>query len=181
MFRVRPSYIKEFEFDQFARGITYWDFTQKPIFENGKMKYIFETAVDVTERVLENQSLEKQNMIIERQNKQLKKQNTQLISIIENLSEGVMFADNEGKFIMINPEAKRLIYQSDKIITLGNALKNISVFDMKGNEIPFENFPSVRALKGETVTNVKFFIRHPNKKSILWKLAQFQFIMRLEI
>ncbi|MCB2295538.1 PAS domain-containing sensor histidine kinase [Clostridium algoriphilum] len=166
----KASYMKEFEFDKFSRGITYWDFTQKPIFENGKMKYIFETAVDVSERVFENKNLEIKNKIIEqqkdaleKQNTQLEQQNTQLISIIENLSEGVMFADNEGKFIMINPEAKRLIYRSDKMITLGNALKNISVFDIKGNEIPFEDFPSVRALRGETVTNVEIFIRHPNK------------------
>ena len=62
----KTSYIKEFEFDNFERDITYWDFTQTPIFENGKMKYIFETATDVTESVLKDQSLEKQNKKIRR-------------------------------------------------------------------------------------------------------------------
>ena len=110
----KPAIQKNLRFDEFERGITYWDFTQTPIFENGKMKYIFETSIEVTERVLKNQSLERQNKIIKQQKEQLEQQNTQLISIIENLSEGVMISDNKGKFIMVNPEAKRLIYQSDK-------------------------------------------------------------------
>ncbi|HEY8805518.1 MAG TPA: PAS domain-containing protein, partial [Clostridium sp.] len=167
----KSSYMKELEFDQFARGITYWDSTQKPIFENGKMKYIFETAVDVTERVFENQSIYRKNKIIEQQKEQLEKQdtqldqqNTQLVSIVENISEGVMFVDNKGKFIMVNPEAKRLVYQYDIGIYLGDALKNTKTFDMKGNEIAFENFPTVRALRGERTKNFKMLIRHPNKE-----------------
>ena len=65
---------------------------------------------------------------------------------------------------MVNPEAKRLVYQYDIGTYLCDALKNTKVFDMKGNEIPFENFPSVRALRGERIKNVKIFISHPNKE-----------------
>ena len=71
----KTGYIKEFRFDGFARGITYWDSTQTPIFENGKMKYIFETITDVTERVLKNQSIERQNKIIQAQKEELNKKN----------------------------------------------------------------------------------------------------------
>ena len=95
--------------------ITYWDFTKIPIFENGKIKYIFETSIDVTKRVFEAQNLERQNKIIEQQQEQLEQQNSQLTSIIENLSEGVTFSDNKGKLIMVNSEAKRLLYPSDKV------------------------------------------------------------------
>ena len=167
----KASYTKEFEFNNLARNLTYWDFTKIPIFENGKMKYIFETSIEVTKRVFENKNLEKKNRIIkqqkqqlEQQNIQLEQHNTQLMSIIDNLSEGVMFADNKGKFIMVNAEANRLVYQSDIGITLDDAYKNTKAFDMKGNEIPFENFPSVRALRGERVKNSKIFVRHPNKE-----------------
>lgn len=65
----KSSYMKEFELDKFASGITYWNSTQKPIFENRKMKYIFDTAIEVTERVFENQKLVRQNKIIEQQRK----------------------------------------------------------------------------------------------------------------
>lgn len=160
----KSSYTKEFRFDEFARGITYWDSDHRPIFENGKMKYRFVTATEVTERVLKNQSIERQNEIIEQQKEQVEQQNTQLISIIENLSEGVIITDNKGKFIMANPEARRLIYQSDNVIALGDVLKNTNFFDMEGNEIPFENMPGFRALKGERVKNAKMFVRNPDKE-----------------
>jgi len=170
----RTSYIKELKFDRFTRGITYLDSTQTPIFENGKMKYIFDTAIEATERVLKNQRLEQQNKIIEQQkeqlkqqNSQLKQQNTQLINIIENLSEGVIIADNKGEFIMVNSEAKKLIYQCDKIIDIGDTHKRSRAFDLKGNEIPFENFPQIRALRGEIVRNDKVSIRHPNREYFL--------------
>jgi len=151
------SYIKEIKFSNFVNGTTYWDFTQIPIFENGKMKYIFETSVNVTERVLENQSLK-------RQKKQLEQQNTQLISIIENLSEGVMLSDEKGRLLMVNQEAKRLIYQPDKLITTSDTLKQTKLFDMKGNEIPLKNFPVVRALRGEIVKDFKVFVSHPTNE-----------------
>ena len=156
------SYIKKIKSDNFPKCATYWKFTQTAINENGLIKYIYETAREVTERVFENQNLERQNKIISKQKQQLEQHNTQLVNIIENLSEGVMFANNKGEFIMVNSEAKRLVYQSDIGISLGDAFKNTKVFDMMGNEIPFEKFPSVRALRGEKSKNVKIYVCHPN-------------------
>ncbi|MFT5871537.1 MAG: PAS domain S-box-containing protein [Clostridium sp.] len=171
--------VKGFKHDSDARGITYWDLNQTPIFENGKIKYIYQTSYEVTERVIKNLKLERQNKIIDWQKeklkqknieleqhlkKQLEEKNTQLITIIENLSEGVIVADSKGKFIMTNPEANRLIYQSDQVSALGEAFKTIKYFDMEGNNILLENMPGIRALKGEKVKNVKMFVSHPSKE-----------------
>jgi len=119
---------------------------------------------EVTERDFENESLNRRNKIILEQKQQLEEQNTQLISVIENLSEGVLLMNNKGKFIMINAEAKRLVYKYDIGTDLFDAFKNTKMFDMQGNEIPFKNFPSVRALRGEIIKNDKMFISHPNKE-----------------
>jgi len=135
-----------------------YTFVEKP---NARLD--FEASIEVTERVLNNQSLERQNKIIRQQKEQLEQQNTQLISIIENLSEGVMIADNNGKFIIVNPEAKRLLYQSDKLTGLDDVFKIAKLFDMKGDEILFENFPAIRALRGERVENAKVFLKYPSK------------------
>jgi len=171
--------VKEFKHDSGARGVSYWDSNQTPIFENGKIKYIYQTSSVVTERVLINQDLERQNKLIEWQKekleqknaeleqylrKQLEEKNTQLISIIENLSEGVIVADNKGEFIMTNPEANRLIYESDQVSALGVALKNTNYFDMEGNTILSKDMPGIRALRGEKVKNVKMFVSDPNKE-----------------
>ncbi|MBU3191599.1 PAS domain-containing protein [Clostridium bowmanii] len=160
----KTSYSKEFKFDEFERGITYWDSIRTPIFEGGKIKYIFVTTCEVTERVLKNQSIERQNKIIQQQKEQLQQQNTQLISIIENLSGGVMIVDNKSEIIRINPEAIKLVYQLDRVNDLAGAFKNTKIFDMAGNEISLEDFPSLRALRGEIVKNVKMFIRQPNNE-----------------
>ena len=171
--------VKEFKHDSGARGVSYWDSNQTPIFENGKIKYIYQTSSVVTERVLINQDLERQNKLIEWQKekleqknaeleqylrKQLEEKNTQLISIIENLSEGVMLSDDKGRLLMVNQEAKRLLYQPDKLITTSDTLKETKLFDMKGNEIPLENFPVVRALRGEIVKDFKMFVSHPTNE-----------------
>jgi len=104
------------------------------------------------------------NKIIQDQKQLLEEQNSQLISVIENLSEGVLLVNNKGKFIMINLEAKRLVYKYDVGTDIFDALKNTKMFDMTGNEIPVKDFPSVRALRGEIIKNDKMFISHPNKE-----------------
>ena len=170
----KAFYTKEFRVDDFEGGTTYWDSTQTPIIENGKTKYIFTTDIDVTERVLKNKNIEEQNKIIKQQkeqlaqqNTQLAQQNTQLIGIIENLSEGVTVTDNKGKFIMSNLEAKRLVYELDQAKFLGDAFKTTKYFNMKGTEIPFENLPEIRALRGERVKNAKIIVSNPSKKYIM--------------
>ena len=101
----KSSYLKELKFERFERGITYWDSTRTPIFENGIMKYILLTTSDVTEKVLKNRSIERQNKIIEQQREQLKQKNTQLISIMENLSNKTLQIDVSGAPIY-NSEGK---------------------------------------------------------------------------
>ena len=161
----KSSHIKDTQFNDLARGITYWDSFQTPIFQNGKIKYILETVCDVTEKVLRSQSLEQQNKIIGQQREQLEQHNIQLMSIIKNLSEGVIISDNKSKIIMTNPEAKKLLCQDDNVITVGDVHKNTKAYDMEGNEIPLDDFPEARALKGEKVKNTKMmFVNYHDKK-----------------
>jgi len=159
----RTSYIKEIENNSSSVGTTYWGFAQRAICEKGKIKYIFETVSEATEMIFKNQCLERQHLIIEKQKKKLDEHNIHIDSIIENLSEGLIFLDNKGEFIMVNSEAKRLVYKASKGITLTASLKNTKIFDMTGKEILFENLPSVRALRGERVKSVKLLVCHSSE------------------
>ena len=68
----KSSCVKAFKFSHSQRGTTYWDSTQTPIFENGKMKYIYHTATDVTQSVFENKSIVIQNKLIKHNSKLIK-------------------------------------------------------------------------------------------------------------
>ena len=39
-------------YDRYDRGITYWDSSIVPIYEEGKVKYLIDNSIEVTERVL---------------------------------------------------------------------------------------------------------------------------------
>lgn len=165
---------KQFELNLLERGITYWDSSKTPIFENEKIKYLVDNCIEVTEDVLKNQNIERQNEIIkqqkeqmELQNIQLEEKNIQLISVIENLSEGVVLADNKGKYIMSNSEAGRLIYKFNELNNLGECLNNAKFFDMEGKAVPHENMPAFRALRGEKVKNAKMLVKNPDKEYFL--------------
>ena len=106
----KTSYIKELKFDKFTRGITYLDSKQTPIFENGKIKYIFDTAIEVTESVLKNQSLERQNNIIVKQKEQLEEEKEKLIRMIETFNLSVVrLSYPDLRIVDINKQAFNMI------------------------------------------------------------------------
>ena len=143
------NYIKEFEFDKFERGITYWDSTQMPIFENGDMKYIFETATEVTEMVLKNHCIDQQK---------------QLEDIIENISDGISIFDNKGKYILFNKSAREMFfpfYEYQGKISEG--YKQSELYTIYGERIDSENIPAYRVMRGEQIKNMRMAVKSPHK------------------
>jgi len=112
----------------------------------------------------QEKQLVQQEKQIEHLKHQLDQQSIQLTNIIENLAEGVAFVDNKGNYIMVNSEAKRLLYRASKGVVLSDVFKNIKSFELMGNGIPYENYPSIRALRGESVKNVRLLVSHPDKE-----------------
>lgn len=152
--------LKEFRYDNYSRGITYWDSTLTPIFENGKMKYIFQTSIEVTEMVLNKRKLEEQNKIIQEQKEQLE-------AILENMIEGVTVRDKCGNMILINATAKKIMDMADANKNAGDVIYGNSFTDLDGVPISSDKIPMVRALKGETVKNHKLIFKQPDKESIM--------------
>ena len=178
----KTKHTKEYIFDKVSKGIICRNTTQTPIFENGALKYLFYTANEVDEIVLNNQSIEHQRRIIQQQKEQLDQQTTQLVSIIENLSDGVMIIDNSGKVILANSEAKKLFYEMDEIIDLGDDVRNTKLFDMEkyiyattynskqyvlydshGEKIGLEGIPNIRVRNGEKFKNMRISAELPNR------------------
>ncbi len=95
-----------------------------------------------------------------------------LRSSLYNLSEGVVIADTQGKFLICNRTAKSVL----GIATGSGAPREWS--EVRGcykadGKTPYapEELPSVRALSGETVTETEIFIRNDQCPSGLWVSA----------
>ncbi len=92
------------------------------------------------------------------------KKNETLQSILNSLGEGVIVADQNGKFLYFNPTAEKI---------LGIGLVDVLTIDWssvygiyypdKITPYPSEQLPLARAIKGETVSNDLIFIRNSRR------------------
>jgi signal transduction histidine kinase len=144
--------MQEEPFNGFERGITYWDTTVVPIYEDGCMKYLTQISHEVTEAVINKGLLEAQNKIIKQQKEQLE-------AIIENMSECLYIYDKHGKCILKNKASDNY---ARKVISAADNYKPSMYFDVDGNEVPLAMMPSIRVLRGEKFTNNIVCIKEPN-------------------
>ncbi|MGH4118622.1 ATP-binding protein [Clostridium sp.] len=166
------SYIKNINF---KGDVTYWTFAQTVIFENGEIKYIFETASEIAESFFKNQSLLRKNKIIEKQTEQLEEQKKQLEAIIENISDGISIFDNKGKYISFNKSERKMFFPYYEYNTHTNeryyvyidktsdSYNEAKLFDISGNEIDLEDTPICRVMRGEKFKNMRMEVRFPHK------------------
>jgi len=152
----KPNYTTKFQFNKLPTTVTYWDFTKIPIFQNGEIKYIFETSINVTQRVFENESLEMQRKVIEEQKKELE-------AIIENISDGITIFDNSGKYILINKSAREMYFPTYKYIDkIDDEYNDSEFYDIHGEKIPSESTPT-RVMRGEKFKNMRIAVKYPHK------------------
>jgi PAS domain S-box-containing protein len=95
-------YSNEYMFE-FERGITYWDASLTPVFENDVLKYCIEITTDVTEKVLSRKKMEEQSKIIKEQNEKLKRQ----ADLLNFSKEAVLAWELNGAITYWNRGAER--------------------------------------------------------------------------
>lgn len=84
----------------------------------------------------------------------LREGEARLAAILEHVPAGIGLFDVNGRFLLVNPRLRPLV--SDVVPSLDPASRFRS-FDHDGNELPGEQYPGARALRGETVpTEVDF-------------------------
>ncbi|MFT5875922.1 MAG: transcriptional regulator with PAS, ATPase and Fis domain, partial [Clostridium sp.] len=171
----KSSYIKEIRLYNSNEDVTYWNFTQTTIFENGMMKYIFETATEITERVFEHKSLQRKKKIIEHQKEQLEEQKKQLEAIIENIADGISTFDNKGKYISFNKSERKMFFPYYEYIAQTNNRYYVYIdktsdtytqgklYDINGEKINLENTPICRVMRGEKFKNMRMVVKFPHK------------------
>jgi signal transduction histidine kinase len=78
--------MKEFMYKSSTNGITYFDMTVTPLYEDGSIKYLVSNSIDVTDRVLDRIRIENQSKLIAQQNEMLGKSLIEQEEFFSNIS-----------------------------------------------------------------------------------------------
>ncbi len=99
---------------------------------------------------------------LERSEKAFQQQTRILESILASMSEGVVVADETGKFLVFNPAAERMVGIGKINADPGQWPKGYGVFHPNTTTpYPFNELPLVRAIQGEECDEVELYIRNP--------------------
>ncbi len=86
-----------------------------------------------------------------------------LTDVIENLAEGVVVANREGRFLVFNRVAQEILGMGSIDAPLSEWTRTFGCYTPDGTRlIALEELPLARALKGEDVSDFEMFIRNPN-------------------
>lgn len=132
------------------------DFSLRPIFENGEVKYLVPEGRDISEKL----ELEKQKRESDERFRQL----------YETIDEGIVYQSAEGVIIEGNASAERVlgitVDQMNGRTSIDPRWKSINE---DGSDFPGDTHPAMVALKtGKPVKDVKMGIFHPQKDDYVW-------------
>ena len=92
---------------------------------------------------------------------QLEHQSQLMRSIFDNISDGVVAADETGKFTIFNPSAERIVGQGASDTAPEEWSEHYGLF-FPDRETPYppEELPLAKAIMGEETNSVELFVRH---------------------
>ncbi len=152
-----PYHNNEFKYNHYERGDTYWDLSIIPIYVEGKPKYLIETCIDVTEKVLNRKLIDEQVEIMEQKEIEFE-------TIIQNMSEALIVFDKDGNRVKVNKSANNIVPESyTKYRNNKYFVNTTEFFHIDGELIPTEELPTNRMLRGEKVVNYKLIIKNEYK------------------
>lgn len=94
---------------------------------------------------------------------QIRAQTKLLISIIESMGDGLIVADENGKFLVFNRVAERVLGLGPVQGSLDEWSDRYGVFHPdRVTPFPSSQLPLARAIRGEASDQVELFIKNPN-------------------
>ncbi len=99
----------------------------------------------------------------------LKKQTRILQSILDSMTDGVIVADERGKFILVNPAADDMLHLHTREAPTGEwaVLHGLYLADMV-TPYPVDQFPLMQAVRGEAAEGVEVFVAQSKAPGGRW-------------
>jgi signal transduction histidine kinase/DNA-binding response OmpR family regulator len=92
-----------------------------------------------------------------------------LQSILDSMTDGVIVADDEGRFILVNPAAEDMLHLNVRDAPNEEWAKRHGLYlpDMV-TPYPVDEFPLTQAVRGEAVEGVEVFVSHSKARAGRW-------------
>jgi PAS domain S-box-containing protein len=151
-------------------GSIYWvDTTVVPFMSGeGKPRQYVAIRADITERKRVEERLAAQAEELAGSRRALEAQTLMLQSVLDSMAEGLVAADEQGKFLIWNRAAEKIVGHGPADLPTEEWSKHYGNYLPDGvTLLPTEQLPLVRAIHGETSTT-EIFLRNPKVAEGTW-------------
>ncbi len=133
--------------------------------------YFTVTAEQRQTRLAEGQIAAAQNMVRVAHN-ELRNRTVMLQSILDSMGDGVAVSDADQKLVLCNAAGRQILELCGQSTTPAEGDTAHGLFlDDQGTPLPGDQFPLLRAIRGETVAGVELFVRDATKATTQWLSA----------
>jgi twitching motility protein PilJ len=138
----------------------------RPLLEE---KLMYAVARDITESKDTISQLQETTSQLARSEDELRQQSNLLQLLIDNITDGVVAADEKGNFVLFNPAAEVIfgLGATDTLPDEWSAKYGLFMTDTV-TPYPATDIPLNRTIRGESVDEVEMFTRHAGKPEGLW-------------
>lgn len=154
---------EQVSFEQFESanpyvGTTYWNWVALPIDNMGEhdQRVLMLIAHDITESVQARRSEEKTARVARARAEELDK-------VIAHMADGLAIFNEQGTLVKMNPAGQEIFGRN---VIEGSSpeqyMEQYGLYQENGELFKLEELPSMRALKGETVTGVTILVHRPD-------------------